>query len=163
MKNITPGTKIARPYAGRFIKSEKGTLGLEVAFKFKEGDLDETLTWVGWLSEKAMERTMKTLVEVLGFNGDDSVDANSVLTNPKALNYAQDVSLVIEMEINPNDQKQYPRIKWVNQLGGSGFKGLAPESIKSELGAVGFKAAFMAARGQLGNLPEPKEETDVGF
>lgn len=152
-KEITAGRKIAKPTAARFIKAQTGTLGLEIAFSFREKDAQtgaetyERINWVAWMSEKAMERSMKTLVETLGFNGDDSVDANGLLVNPQALAYGKDVELVVEMELNPNDNKSYPRVKWVNEVGGgSAFGSLAPESIKSDLGAIGFKAKFLAAQ-----------------
>src|SRR4051812_11222862 len=106
---ITAGDKIAKPTAARFIQAKTGTIGLEVAFSFKEPDGSEgRLNWVGWLSpttaEKkgAFERTMETLVEVLGFNGNDSVDANGILVDPKALAYDKEVKLVVEMEKNPD-------------------------------------------------------------
>ena len=145
-QDINPGTKSAKVMIARFIKAKTGTMGLEVAFEFQEGENTERLNWVGWLSAGALENTMKTLVDVLGFNGNDAADASGVLTDPKALAYGSNVSLVVEMEPNQDHTKEYPRIKWVNKLGGSAFEGCAPELIKADLNAIGFRAAFLAAK-----------------
>ena len=150
-KDITAGTKTAKPIAARFITSKNGNHALEVCFQFEETSThtQERLYWQGWLSQKALENTMKTLVEVLGFNGNDSVDSNGVLTDPDALSYGKDVSIVVEMESYTTDDgqtKQAPKIKWVNKLSGSSFSGCNPEIIKNDLNAVGFKAAFLAAK-----------------
>lgn len=156
-KDITAGNKTGRAKAARFIKSKGGTLGFEVSFEFKEGNSQERLSWVGWLTEKSLENTMETLVDVLGYNGSEVANAEGLLTDPKVLDYARDVQLVIEMEArkdesgNPklDDAGQAildPRIKWVNKVGGSAYVGLAPETAKNELLQIGFKAAFLKAK-----------------
>ena len=143
-KDVTAGEKIARPIGARFIKSKTGTVGIEIAFRFNEGTLTEQLNWVGWLSAAAIENTMDTLTNVLGFNGDDTTDANGQLTNPHALAYLQDVKIVVEME--EYEGKSRAKIKWVNRLGGSGFQAISVDTIKADLNAIGFKAAFLAAK-----------------
>jgi hypothetical protein len=159
---MEPGTHVAKVKAARFIKSKTGTLGFEVAFII--GAEQERMTWVGWLSPKAIDNTMRTLVDVLGFNGNDAVDANGVLTDPKALDYTREVALVIENESYTNPEtgntSVSPRIKWVNTLGGGQYAGVAPESVKNDLGACGFKAAFLAARQNAGK-PRAKVDTTV--
>lgn len=145
-KDITEGSKTARVVAGRFIQSEKGTMGIEVAFKFKQGENEERITWVGWLTANSIQRTMTTLVDVLGFNGDDEPMPGTSDLKPGSLNTQKDVELVVEMETY--EGKTNPRVKWVNNLGGGGFKAIAPATIKSQLNALGFKAAFFAARSQ---------------
>jgi hypothetical protein len=149
-KDVMPGEKIAKPIGARFIKSEKGTLGMEVAFRFKNVspaglESEEQMNWVGWMSEKAIENTMDTLANVLGFNGDDTIDpVTKMLTHPKALAYDQEVKLVIENETY--EGKVYPKIKWVNRIGGSAFASVGVDTIKADLNAIGFKAAFLAAK-----------------
>ncbi len=172
-KDITAGNKTAKPIAARFIKAKTGTLGMEVAFKFVENGQDERLNWVGWLSSGAIENTMKTLVDVLGYNGNDAVDANGVLVDPKALDYLKEVSLVVELERyqgQDGTEKSSPKIKFVNKLGGSQFENCTPEVIKNDLHALGFKAAFLAARQshpQVAKKQEPVQQTftdeDVPF
>lgn len=172
-KDISAGDKTAQATGARFIQSKNGTTGLEVAFKFTETvdgkPSDQRLSWVGWLSSGAIENTMKTLVEVLEFNGNDEVHSTSdvearpalagVLKDPKALNFGADVVIVIEFE--EYEGKSRPKIKWVNKAGGSAFAGLTPETVKAELGAIGFKAQYLAAKkgaGQPTAKPEPEPE-----
>lgn len=164
LKDITAGDKIAHAIGARFIKSKKGTFGFEVAFEFVEPSTGgpERLSWVGWLSQNAIEKSLETLVEVLGYNGSEVTDPNGVLTDPNVLNFKKEVKLVVEMEEGrdaetgaPNG-KLYPRIKWVNNIGGSMYQGVQVESIKNDLGAVGFKAAFLAARQNAGMSAGPR-------
>lgn len=173
-KDISAGDKVARAVGARFIKAGTGTVGLEVAFDFEENGNIERLMWVAWLSEKALQNSMKTLVDVLGFNGNDQCDDNGILMDPVALDYKKQVKLVVDFEEGKDKQgnptgKSYPRIKWVNNLGGSSFSGCTPESIKNDLGALGFKAAFLAAKqnGPMTAAPshlEPlKSPTDLPF
>lgn len=164
-KDITDGEKIGRPTHARFIRSKSGTMGLEVSFVFKQGANEERLNWVGWLSEKALENTMKTLVETLGFNGDETTDDQGNLTHPQALAWDHEVKLVIEHETNPANDKTYPRIKWVNKLGGSAYAACVPQTIKNDLGALGFKAAFLAAKQSVpSQRPQQLEpEQDLAF
>lgn len=138
-QDITEGKKKARATSARFIQSEKGTMGVEVNFVFD----GETLNWVGWLSEKAIERTMQTLVETLDFNGDDEVVPGTSNLKTTSFNTTKEVELVVELETY--EGKTRPRIKWVNLLGG-GFKGLTPETVRGNLQAIGFKARYLAIK-----------------
>lgn len=158
-RDIQAGDKIGVAVGARFVESKKGTMGMEVEFQFEEPSKGskETLRWTGWLSENAIEKTMETLVDVLEFNGDDTVDANSILTNPTALNYNKKVKLVVELE--EYNGKSYPKIKWVNNVGGSSFVGVEPTVIKSKLDGLNFKAKFLAAKQKQGVVAAvPSEE-----
>jgi hypothetical protein len=167
-KDVTEGQKTAKVKSGRFIKSKNGTTALEVAFEFTEPSTDrvEHLPWQGWLSEKALDNTMDTLVNVLGYNGSKIIDSDGVLTDPNAFAYGREVRLVIEIEDYTNEKgetKAYPKIKWVNSLGGSNYTGITPESIKNELGSIGFEAAFLAAKktsGPVNYAPQTATKND---
>lgn len=144
-KDITAGKKLARVAAARFVNSQKGTLGIEVAFRFKQGEVEERIQWVGWCTADAIQRTMKTLVEVLGFNGDDSVDPSTKFLKATALDMNRDVELVIEMQTY--EGKTHPRVSWVNNPNSAGgFESPGQNQISAQLSAVGFKAAFLAAK-----------------
>lgn len=157
LKDIQAGKKVAKALKARFAKAGTGTDMIEVLFGFQENGVTERLAWQGWLSPNALERTMRTLVEVLGFNGNEANDPEThELTDPKALDWDREVELVVEIEENPNSGKFYPRIKWVNKLGGSAFEGVAPEIVKT--GA--FKAAFLAAKAGSGGASK-KGDYDV--
>lgn len=148
--DITPGKKTARIINARIITSEKGTAGLEVAFKFKEGETDERIMWVGWLTpdtdgkQGALRRTMKTAVEILGYNGSLETDHNDYLL-PGTLDENRDVELVIEHE--EYNGKSRPRVKWVNDPNVAvGFDGLSANQARHQLEKVGFRAAFLEAQ-----------------
>lgn len=168
-KDVTVGEKIAKVVGARFIKSGNGKTGLEVAFEFEETATNtrERLNWVGWLTAEAIKNTMETLVNVLGFNGSEETDENGILTDKKAFDLEREVKLIIDMETNPNNGKEYPRIKWVNSMSGSGFAGVEKASLKNELAAIGFKAAFLASKQKNGGpattkTPTPKADDQMG-
>lgn len=167
-KDIRAGDKIAKPLAARFVKSKKGTQGCEVIFEFEEPSTGamERLNWVGWLSPAALENTMDTLVNVLGFNGNDAIDDQGNLTDPGALAYQKQVKLVVEIESYTNDKgesRSGAKIKWVNALGGSAFQACEPQTIKSELAGLGFRAAFLAAKQSAGKPKETVSEKEIPF
>lgn len=159
---IQPGTYVAKATAIRFVKP-KNTLGLEVRFQFKNQDGgNASLNWVGWCSDGALKNTMRTLVTVLEYDGDEEIvrvdekDPNfGMLKNQDCINRKKDVQLVIEMETY--DGKDYPKIKWVNEIGGGQFSGASPEVVKNDLNAVGFKAAFLAIKQGKKTVPTPAE------
>ena len=97
---------------------------------------------------------MRTLVEVLEFNGDDEVMPGTSSLKPGAINSQKDVELVIEPE--EYEGKSRLRVKWVNNLN-RGFESLSPDVVKTELRSLGFKAAFLAAK------PTKKTEAEIPF
>jgi hypothetical protein len=148
--SITAGDKIGKPLAARFIKSSKGTPGIEVSFAFEESDgSPQRLNRQFWLSEAAINYSMDTLVNVLGYSGSEATDANGVMTDPKAMNFGKEVKLVVELEAYQGEDgttRESAKIKWVNSIGGSNYTGLTAETVKNDLGAVNFRAAFLAAK-----------------
>lgn len=148
-KDITEGEKTGVALAARFIKSEGGkqSLGLEVSFSFEEPNTgtQETLARVFWLTKDSIKKSMETLVEVLNYNGSEETDQDGNIIDKNAIS-KNPVKLVVEMDTNEENGKSYPKIKWVNNLGGSGFAGATKETIKSDLESVGFKGAYLAAR-----------------
>lgn len=150
---ITAGEKIAKATGIRFIENkEKTNLAFQVSFDFKEGDKVQRLYWHGWTGPNSQPHTIKTLNEVLEWNGDDTTMSvlpgdpkEGMLANQDCINRSKEVSIVVEIETY--DGKQYPKIKWVNNVGGGQFAGVSPQVIQERLGASGFKAAFMLAKG----------------
>lgn len=168
-KDITAGDKIGRATASRFIKAKSGKVAIEIIFEFDNNGTKEMLPWQGWLSEKAMERTMETLVDVLDFNGDDSIlqvpegdPRSGHLSNQDAINRQKDVRLLVEIEEYTKENGEIgraPKIKFVNKIGGSGFVGITPEVLKNELAASGFKAAFLALKASSPVKSQPQQQT----
>ncbi len=95
--------------------------------------------WDGWLTEKTSERTMDSL-EHCGWDG-------ASLSNPQGVG-TKECSIVIEHEQSEKDGKLYPRVKWVNALGG-GAK--LKDEVKLDAAALRsidqeFKASLMERR-----------------
>lgn len=167
---VEAGYKVATATQSRIIKTKDGALGFEVTFKFMENNFEQKLKWVGWLKSKdgntgALERTMKTLIEVLEFNGDEQVEdvpeddmRYGFLKNQDCINRTKQVQLDVGHEMY--DGKEYARIKWVNNIGGGQFSGCSPEVVKNELTAIGFKAAFMAKKA---GMPSQKSDEAKAF
>lgn len=150
-KDITAGDKIGKAKAARFINSKSGTPGIEVVFEFEEPTTGTTerLERQFWLSEKARETSMDTLVNTLGFNGSETIDAAGVFTDPNLFDWRREVSLVIEREeyqTELGETRDYPKIKWVNSIGGSGYASLTPDVVKNQLSNIGFRGLFLAAK-----------------
>ena len=170
-KDITAGTKIGKIAAARFVESKTGTMGIELSFRFEEGQSFETLNWVGWLSEKAIKYTMDTLVNVLGYNGSKEVNGEGVLTDKNAFDFDREVKLVVELEprVNAEGIQQLdkemnpiidPRIKYVNSLSGSGFAAVQPQVVKQKLANIGFDGVLLATMKASGK-EMPKQKTEL--
>lgn len=174
---VSPGKYNAKATAIRFVKP-KDNIGIEVKFQFSTQEGLASMNWVGWITEKAMPNTLRTLVNVLEYNGDEetvSVPENDprfgLLKNQDCINRNKEVQLAIDHEPN-QEGKMFARIKWVNELGGGQFAGASPEIVKNDLNAVGFKAAFLAMKQGKQTEPSPAAkafqaqmplETDVPF
>lgn len=140
---ITAGTKVAKPQSAKYIKSKKGTEGIQVTFSFVEPSTGshETLPWTGWLTAKAIDKTKETLVLTLGCNGTYMQKSDDgTFTNPEFLFWNREVKIVVELEARTDEHgaaKTHrdgtpifdPRIKWVNPLGGGGYIGCAAEEV----------------------------------
>lgn len=142
------GKYIAKALGGRFGKAETGTAGVSVDFEIVgPSNVGERISWIGWLSEKAYERTVETLVKI-GYDesqGSACVDGVFTLPNPK------EFELVIEHEAGiKNPEKTYPKVKFVNDLNFNKFEASAPEKL-----GLGFdlKKAMAAARAKMGVKP----------
>lgn len=144
-KDITPGTKVAKPVSARYMESgAKKTPGIEIEFDFveKSTDTPERIRWIGWMSEGAKARTMDTLYDTLGCNGSEDTDWNGMFTDPNFLKYDQECTLEVEEEFY--EGKSRMKVKWVNKLGGSNFGAVAPELVKTKVASLGLKAAGLA-------------------
>src|ERR1700679_1998603 len=145
-KDVTEGDKIAKPIAIRYLPQEENPKNksdaFEVCFEFEEPSTGnpERLFWQGWVSDAAIERTMDTLVNVLGFNMElaksKGIEEKGVITD-------KDVKLVVEIE--EYEGKSRPKIKWVNRIGGSAYVGGSVELVKTKLASPKMAAAFLAA------------------
>lgn len=163
-KDIKPGKYKAVPILGKFGESGKNkTPGVGIKFQFESSDgVFEELAWTGWLTEKAMERTFKTLA-LCGY--DESKGNLPDGTIPREY---FDPKAEVEIDVQEEqylDKEGTPKtamkIAWVNKLGGSGFAVSSNETdVKAMLKSIGgLKAHMAAARADLGlGKPAAKPE-----
>lgn len=102
--------------AGCFVSEskEKKTPFVGIVFEKEDGAI---ITWNGWLSPKAIERTMQTISDI-GFIGKKFADiANPKFAVEQLFNEVDDLTITVEIESFTNDKGEIintPKIKWVN-------------------------------------------------
>lgn len=161
LKDIQPGTYTAKAFSARLIKAKTEALAVEILFKFG----NEQLPWQGWLSPKALDRTMETLTNVLGYNGDETLDENGIFVGKNCFDWEREVNVVVELESYKNEageDRTVPKIRWVNKVGsGQAFKSMNTGEAKTMLQQVGFKAAFMAQQQKNKQTESKPTDTDI--
>ncbi len=100
-------TKVRNWAVGK--SKEKGT-------RFVRVNLDNYITWTGWVTKAALEHTLKAL-ETMGFKGADL----SMIQYPNALNCEVEVVAVIE-ELREYKGKTYYEASFINKVDEAGFK-----------------------------------------
>lgn len=141
MSNITPGSYNAR--AKQFALGLTSTMKEQVAVQFAivGGPLDgQTITWYGYFTEAAVERTLESL-RICGWAGDDLSDLTGTEAN--------EVQIVVEEE--PDQQGvARPRVRWVNELRGPMLKSeLRPDQAKAFAARMrGTVVGFNQSRGK---------------
>ena len=106
-----PGRYTATVESAELGQSEKGTPFLALLCKTDQG---EELTAYLYLSDAAVERTVKTLREVFAFDNSFESVVQQVTGKP--------CSIVVEAE--EYEGKTRMKVKWVNSVGGSSAKPL---------------------------------------
>lgn len=135
---IATGSYRARGISLDFIESpEKQTPGVKVVLRLEEGpDKGSNIEWIGWLSEKTIQRTG----ESLSLFGHDGEDASTITRN--------EVIAVIEHEeyTRKNGEVAHrPRVSWINDPSGAGrFVQMGPAAVAGAKERI--KAAMMAAK-----------------
>lgn len=127
--------------------------------EFALPDIHQSISWNGWMTEKAYERTLEQLAK-LGF--DETKPQVNVAGFPS---YTADhfeiksVELVIEAEPDLKDPtKFWPRVKWINLPTQEKFKS---PPIKGSL-PTDFKSQMAATRAKLGIKKSPTTNNE-GF
>lgn len=133
MSDRLNGKYLARAVEWEFgiADNEKKTPFMKVEFNVT--DLDERITWFGWLSEAAAPRTMEGM-RYCGWDNDD-------VTAPTGMN-AHEIELVIEPETYKG--KTQSRVKYVNRA--PGLKTETLDEAKKREFAARMKAAAVASR-----------------
>lgn len=110
MSNIVPGHHRARAVEADLGFAGTGTEQIAINFQFLDGEnAGQHITWYGFFTEKCVERTFETL-RTCGWKGDDLNDLDGIDEN--------EVELVVEMAVDERDGHAYPKVRWVNRLGG---------------------------------------------
>jgi hypothetical protein len=113
--NIEDGTYTAVARQWEFGLTKGGADQVAVQFEIVEGPYKGyTLTWYGYFTDKTTKRTMESL-RYCGWRSDDI----STLEGMGSL-LVQIVVAQEEQTEGKNAGKTYPKVRWVNQLGGGG-------------------------------------------
>jgi hypothetical protein len=106
---VKPGHYQAIAREWTFGKTSKGTEQIAILFEIAEGDeKGQRITWYGFFTEATYERTLDSL-ENAGWDGQSLKRLDGLGSRPCVI--------VVENETG-QDGKTYPRVRWVNSLGG---------------------------------------------
>jgi hypothetical protein len=134
-------------------ETKTGKPMIEVWF---EVDNEGTVPWRGFLTEKTVERTLKTLA-LCGLKG----PLESIADGPigGALDPDKELDIDVELVASQKDaSKKYPQVKWVNDSRSSKFDAAVTQSVKNKLGQ--FSGNWAKVRQELGIKKDP---SSVGF
>jgi hypothetical protein len=125
--------------------NEKASTFIAVGFEAVEEYAGETITWLGYFTEKTTARTIESL-QHMGFQGDDLVQLEDAGADACLELLPAVVDLVCEPE--EYDGKWTLKVQWVNRSGGGRFKAKKP-LVGGELKAFAaqLKGSFRNARG----------------
>jgi hypothetical protein len=171
---IKAGNYTAKIIAYGTKKTLAGEGAIVIQFGFEcEGEAT-SLSWQGSTKntgtgkKTALQITCETL-ETCGFDwGSATVAKNFAALEQGAssgmLDTDQEVSVKVEHEVG-TDGNSYPRIRWVNKLGGGAFKNMMAkgESAQVFAGITGDLLAFAASRGPKKAVIPTFDHSDIPF
>ncbi|HEY2735947.1 MAG TPA: hypothetical protein VGI70_18245 [Polyangiales bacterium] len=106
---IEAGNWKARAIEANLANADTGTPHVSILFRLVEGpDEGQTIQWNGYLSDKALERSLESLRHC-GWDSDNLSELASVTKN--------EVRLVVEHEVSQQGEsvgKVFARVRWVN-------------------------------------------------
>lgn len=98
----------AQAVDGYLSHTKDGKEQITVKFAIVGGQYDgQSVDWTGFFTDKTFDRTIQSL-RYCGWQGDDIADLTGIDTN--------EVEIVVQH--NEYNGKVYPRVAWVNQIGG---------------------------------------------
>lgn len=157
MSKVTPGTHRATINTAQVkVIGEKKSQAFEILFDTDEG----SIAWLGYMTEKAYERTLNKLAE-LQFDETKPplMDAQGEPYFKASHFGVKEVELVVEMEPDYKDpKKEWPRIKWINLPSGASKAGATVSKLP-----VDFKAQMAAARARTGVAAPTKSSDEIPF
>lgn len=157
--------EVEMPEGGWFqLTKEKQTPYIAIPIVVTGDDVDagKRITWPGWLSDKAFDRTIETLVKCFGFDGDlNSLYAGKQSFAGKAVSFTT--------EIEEYQGKQRCKVKWINPAGYVHTPTRIDETTAKTLLAGFSKRAKQVAKSVAVEAPKvetqtaPDPEDDVPF
>jgi hypothetical protein len=130
-----------KPEGGWFFQTPSGKWGLHVGLRVTDDVSEEgkCITWTGWLSDKAMPFTIKTLREAFGFNGDLNALQDGKVT-------FADMPCSFTTANEDYNGKTNLKVKWLNPINKqSSTPALASDEVKAFIATINAKAKAMAA------------------
>lgn len=152
--------------AGITKSTEKGTAGVQATIRCfpKEGTTEDAFdrTWTGWLTEKALERTLDAL-ETMGYQFPDG--QLNAIAEGKGFEPGRKFSVVIEPEDyqdKDGNTKTAERIRWINPLGGRATKTMLAkdDGVQVLAGLPGLDGDLAAWRQKRGVKATPSAAVD---
>jgi len=153
---MEPGKYIAKIDSYKIdTKGQKNTPCLTV--KFTVTETGQSVYWDAWLTEKTIDRVIKTLGDTKLLETKNFAD----LAKGSGLSKDQEVEIVVVNE--EYNGKTYSKVDFVNVIGGGAMKsGLAEAEAISVLSGLNIDATIMAYEQKTGNKIEqssPKTES----
>jgi hypothetical protein len=150
MSKINPGkyTAIAREWKlGETDNTHTPFIGVQFEL-LDESVAGVTMNWSGWLSDAAIDRTLESL-RACGWRGKDISDLTGI----------GDRRVTVTVDNEEYKGKTFPRIKFVNMLGG-GLKvgtALAPDKMRELVATSKIKAASLPVHPIDADAPKAKK------
>lgn len=158
---IQPGVYKATvgDYAIRAVKTgaNKGLPAPTIQFLVLDDTKVEKIYWQGSFAEG---RPREISLEALANCGltVDKIPALAEGPRGGALDLTIEVQVTIEHEIGEKDGKPYPRVKWVNKVGGKGFQEtMDKDNFQFFVGSLGLQGSFLEIARKVGIDVEPKK------
>jgi hypothetical protein len=113
-RRLPAGTFLADPISHAWGTTKNDGDQIAVMFEIVDGEYAGfQITWYGFFTDKTAARTLEAL-RYCGWGGDD-------LSRLQQDGFGTSrVSIVIEEERSDKDGQMYPRVRWVNRVGGAG-------------------------------------------
>ena len=147
LKSGKHNCRVAAPLNGWFCESKTGTPGLRLPLEVTSGECKGTqVEYIAWLSHAALDRSVKTLADVFGWDGNLAALSQLVDSGPFV---GRDCEITVEDE--EYNGKMYPKIKWLNKAGGgNSAKPLAKDAVAEMVAKLNATSMKLAA--------EPKDD-----
>ena len=145
--------KVIEPINGWFGETPaKGTAFIRIPLEVVEGPCKgQHITYNGWLTDKNMDRVIKTLASVFGFDGNLNALADGTATFADKL-----CSITTEME--SYEGKLRCKVAWLNNVERQAPKPMDSGKLKSLLGRITPKAKAIAKEFKPVVVPAAQEQ-----